>query len=89
MRKGDWYLVSDSEGVLSLTHIKMVNSPGNELAFDMYARAYRYTSIHVDDYTLTGYLTDMIAAKSANKEVTRVPAKTARNLLKLLQRKLP
>jgi hypothetical protein len=89
VKKGDWYLVSDSEGVLSLTHIKMVNWPSNELAFDMYARAYGYTPIPVDDYTLAGYLTDMSDAKSAHKEVTRVPAKTARNLLQLLQRKLP
>ena len=87
MRKGDWYLVSDSEGVLSLTYIKMVNWPSNELAFDMYARAYGYIAILVDDYTLTGYLSDMSAATSAQKEVTRVPAKTARNILKLLQRK--
>ena len=89
MRKGEWLLVADEEGVRSLARIEVVNWSTDALEYLLYARAFNYEAVRVDDYSITTMMLDIFSAKRKGAEVTKIPAKTARNLLKLLQRKLP
>ena len=87
MRKGDWLLVADGEGIRSLACIEKVDWATDSVEYTLYAKAFNYESVLVDDSRITLMLHDIDAAKQKGVDITRVPAKTARNLLKLLQRK--
>lgn len=89
MRKGEWYLVSDEAGVLSITHVLRVDHAEGVIDLDLYARAYQYVPFVIDKHPLYMFFADVMASDRNGKTMQRVPAKTARNLLKLLQRKLP
>lgn len=87
MRKGEWLLFADEEGVRSLARIEKVDWAADSVEYTVYAKAFNYESVLVDDSRITLMLHNIAAAKQKGADITRVPAKTARNLLKLLQRK--
>lgn len=86
MRKGDWYLVSDDKGVVSIGHVLRVTHAENTIDFEVYPRNDFSNAVLIDDYPLTQYLTEMYGARYRGREFTQMKARDARNLLRILQK---
>ena len=86
MRKGDWYLVSDDKGVVSVGHVLRVLQADNRIDFEVYPRN-NFDRVPIEDFPLTQYLTDLYGAHYRGRTITQMKGRDARNLLKLLQRK--
>lgn len=87
MRKGDWYMVSGASGVLALHRIAEINWDTQSLTFDAYYKNLDFEGQPSIGYPIHAYLSDLLF--HPRNKVTRIKARDARNLLKLLQRKLP
>ena len=87
MRKGEWYLVSDAKGVVSIGHVLLVSDAENRIDFEIYPRP-DFVRTPVDHYPLALFMIERYSATTyKGKEVTPMKTRDARNLLKLLQRK--
>lgn len=88
MRKGDWYLVSDDKGVVSIGHVLKIDHEVGRIDFEVYPRD-DFKPVPIKDFPLNQYLTEVYGARYRGREFTQMKARDARNLLKILQRKLP
>ena len=86
MRKGDWYLVSDGNGVVSIGHVLRVLDADNSIDFELYPRP-DFKRTPINDYSLTDFMLEQLGAIYRGREITPMKARDARNLLKFLQRK--
>lgn len=86
MKKGEWYLVSDAQGVLCLTRIEKVDHVEGERDYTMHSRNHGWQPVRVDKYPIYEVLASIAEATRKGTETTSIKARDARNLLKLMQR---
>lgn len=82
-------MVSGASGVISLSRIASVDWDNHTLAFDIYSKSSDFARSWIDVYPMHAYFSDIASADAKGRAITRIKARDARNLLKLLQRKLP
>lgn len=87
LKTGAWTMVSDAKGVLSVYKLLKIDWPNATVSLLMYSRYQNFEELGTDDYSIAQYLGNIADAKRAGREVTHISGKTAKDLLKFLQRK--
>lgn len=80
-------MVSGDAGVLALHRIASMDRDDQSVDLDAYYKNLNFEHQFVGKYPMHMYFADMLAAiDSKGREVTRIKARDARNLLKILQK---